>query len=241
MIVYKLTDQNLRTHNGFQYVVDVEARPDAQEAGKGDLCGPGWLPAYEHPLIAAVMHPIHRSFANPILWRADAPDSPVKKENQSKLGVVALTLRERVAMPEISREQRVRFAIYCAQAVLPKKPWAGKWSKWAQAWLSSKDRSRAYAATADAAYAATYAAYAADAAYAATYAAYAADAAYTATYAAYAADAAYTAAAAAAYTATYAAAAALKKAAQLDILSLIKRAIKDEAEYAAKAAAGADR
>jgi hypothetical protein len=214
MIVYKFTDELLRTHGGYQYVVGVESRIAPELASKGALCGPCWLHAYEHPLIAEVMYRTHTSFDSPVLWRAEAPDEPVKRDGQVKLGVVAMTLLERHPVPVITHEQRVRFAIYCAQAVLPEKAaWKAKWSAWADDWLSGKDRTKK--AAYDAAYYA-YAAYADDAAYAATYdAAY--DAAYATAYAAYADDDA--------YAATYA---ARKNAHTLDLLSLIERAMADE-------------
>jgi hypothetical protein len=35
------------------------------------LCGPGWLHAYESPLVAAFMNPIHADFRKPRLFEAE--------------------------------------------------------------------------------------------------------------------------------------------------------------------------
>jgi len=198
MKVYKLTDQNMQTHNGFQWELGVEKTT----GGSGDLCSSGWLHAYTDPLLAVLLNPIHANFQNPKLFVAEGKGES-KSDRGLKVGYTSLTLIEEMAIPEISHEQRVRFAIFCAKEVCKNTAW----NKWADDWLSEKDRTSyaaaaaaaaaAYAADGDAAYAA---AYAADA-YA--YAAYAADAyAYAAYAAAYAAEAdayaAYAAASAAA-------------------------------------------
>ena len=46
----------------------------------------------------------------------------------------------------MNRNEQIRFAIYCSQAVLPKssEAWVMEWSKWADAWLSNTDRATPY-------------------------------------------------------------------------------------------------
>jgi hypothetical protein len=48
MKLYKLTDQNAQTMNNTQWGPGVTHETD----GRWALCGPGWLHAYEHPLLA---------------------------------------------------------------------------------------------------------------------------------------------------------------------------------------------
>ncbi len=195
---YKLTDQNMRTRNGFQW----ELGKEVTTSGKGGfLCNDSWLHCYSHPLIAVLMNPRHANIQNPKLFEVKALGKHLN-DGGLKEGCTKMTLVEEIALPVISTTQKVAFAILCSLKVYKDK----KYAKWADNWLKGNDRSSTAAADA-----AAYAAYAADAADAAAYAAdaaaYAADAAADA--AAYAAaDAAADAAAYAAYAAAYAADAA---------------------------------
>ena len=40
--VYKLTDQKMQTHGGYQWVLGEWH----EKSGEGELCGPGWLIRY---------------------------------------------------------------------------------------------------------------------------------------------------------------------------------------------------
>ena len=156
--------------------------------GEGGLCGPGWIHAYEHPLIAVLMNPIHADFKNPRLWEAEGKIAI--RDGQLKCGCATLTTIREIPLPAITAEMRVRFAILCAREALTAADAACKaWNAWADKWLSGEDRSAAAAAKADAA--AAKAAYDAagavgPAAYdAAAWAAEAAEAAAASAYAAY--------------------------------------------------------
>ena len=52
---YKLTNQEMQTHNGFQW----ELGEWQETSGEGGLCGPGWLHYYSDPLLAVLLNPIH--------------------------------------------------------------------------------------------------------------------------------------------------------------------------------------
>ena len=65
--LYKLTDSCGRTRDGTRWGPGVSH----SGTGKGELCGPGWIHAYEHPLVAVLMNPIHANFQNPRLWEAE--------------------------------------------------------------------------------------------------------------------------------------------------------------------------
>ena len=65
--LYKLTDRDGQTRNGTQWGPGMSH----SGTGKGELCGPGWIHAYEHPLIAVLLNPIHAIFQNPRLWEAE--------------------------------------------------------------------------------------------------------------------------------------------------------------------------
>jgi len=156
MTLYKLTNQHLQTHGGYQWTVGEWRETD----GSGDLCGPGWLHAYEDPLLAALLNPIHANIDAPRLWECEA-DGDGKDERGLKCGVRRLRLVREMPLPAVTTTQRVAFGILCAGSMYP----GTNWALWAERWLSGEDRAAA------AAYAAAYAAHAAHAAYAAAAAA----------------------------------------------------------------------
>ena len=149
--LYKLTDQNMQTHGGFQWAL---GRP-REASGSGGLCGPGWLHAYSDPALAVALNPIHADYSNPRLFVAEG-HGMLLDDRGLKCGVTQLTLVARQSPPKISTAAKVHFAILCGKMVYTRTDWLA----WADAWLDRADR------TAVAAYAA-YAANPASAAYAA--------------------------------------------------------------------------
>ena len=137
--LYKLTDRDGQTRNDTQWGPGVSH----SGTGEGELCGPGWIHAYEHPLVAVLMIPIHARFKNPRLWEAEGEVG--LRDGQLKCGCKTLTTIREIPLPEITTEMRVRFAILCAKEVcgadLP-------WNAWADKWLSGGDRTQAAASAA---------------------------------------------------------------------------------------------
>jgi hypothetical protein len=151
--LYKLTDKNGQTWGGTQWGPGVSH----SGTGTGELCGPGWIHAYEHPLIAVLLNPIHANFPNPRLWEAEGEIAI--RDGQIKCGCATLTTIREIPLPKITTEMRVRFAVLCAKEVCACRTW----NAWADKWLSGEDRSEAADAAA-AAREAEAAAWAADAA-----------------------------------------------------------------------------
>jgi hypothetical protein len=208
--LYKLTDEfgNTRdqTHwaEGTKHEIAKELRDSTQP-----LCTRHYYHAYENPLVAVFMNPIHANFQNSILWRATGWVS--KRDGQLKCGCFTLRTLQQIPLPVLTTNQRVRVSIQCTL----KRSQTESFKLWAKNWLSGIDRA---ADAANAAYAAnaTYAAYAACAAAAA-------DAA-CAAHAANAANAADAACAAA--NAAHAAIAA--NVAPFNLIAVIKRALREE-------------
>ena len=148
--VIKLTDQNLRTHLGCQWVVGEWKKTD----GTGDLCGPGWLHAYDSAEVAAFMNPAHANFSTPVFWSAEVRGKTL--DDGLKCGWTEMRLIKRVTPVEITTTQRTEIAIRCAMTVYK----APSWITWAKKWISGADRSHksAEAAAYAAARAATMAA-----------------------------------------------------------------------------------
>jgi len=210
MTVYKLTDADMRTYRGYQWILGETRR----FPGHGKLCTAAYCHAYRDPLLAVCMAPAHVSYRGLRLFSGSAL---VELDDGTKLGCVEFTPKREIALPALPPvEALVRWAIYCAREydVPP------DWLRWARSWLSGRDRTSAAAACAR--YDAAYAGYTASAALAA-------EAAARARY-----DAAHAAAAYARYDAAYAGYAC----ARFDALKLLRRAIRDEARYQARAAGG---
>ena len=176
--LYKLTDEQGRTRarhdNELTWTVGVEHRT----ACKGTrLCTADVIHAYEHPLIAVLMNPVHADF-NPNTMRLFVAEGEiVAREGQLKCGVYALKIVEEIAVPTLTNEQRVKCAILCTKRVCQE----AAWNVWADKWLSGEDRSaEAAEAAAEAMARAAWAAAEAAATWAAAEAAEAAAAAWAA-------------------------------------------------------------
>lgn len=166
MKVYKLTDENMRTRGGYQWVLGEPHKTD----GTGNLCGPGWLHHYSDPLLALFHNPVHADFRTPRLFEAKALGKH-KRDGQMKGGSSQLTLVRELTL-SVTTEQRVRYAIACAASVYQEPAFL----LWAKGWLNGTDRSAEAAwaaarAAEEAAWAAAEAAWAAWAAWAAARAA----------------------------------------------------------------------
>ena len=142
MKLYKLTDKDGYTRRGASNETLWGSNVTHRATGTGGLCTNGVIHAYEHPLIAAFMNPIHGDFKNPVLWIAEG--EVTHREGHLKCGSRELTTIKKTRLPKITQEQLVRISIYCALSQI-KDP---AFEKWAKDWLSGKDRTEAAAAAA---------------------------------------------------------------------------------------------
>jgi len=134
MKLYKLTDEHDQTYGGCQWGPGVTV----ETSGKGGLCGPGFTHWYTHPLLAALLNPVHGRFNldTAHLWEGEG--EPVKTDYGLKVGCTKATTLRRVDLPKATTAQRVRFGILCAMAVYT----SVEWRAWAEGWLSGADRSK---------------------------------------------------------------------------------------------------
>jgi len=131
MRYYKLTDKYNQTHDGTQWGENVIHKAIGE--GK-DLCSPDVIHVYDHPLKAVMFNLIHAAFSKYNLWECNV--RKVVADDGLKVGVKQCTTIRRIEAPIITTEQRVRFAIYCALEVNKEKSFV----LWAENWLSGKDR-----------------------------------------------------------------------------------------------------
>lgn len=132
MKVYKLTSQNGTTHNGTKW--GPGARYEV--AGPLEMCGNG-IHAYSDPLLAVLLNPIHAEINSPRLWECEASDEHIDDHGLKSCHRWLQTVRE-LPVPQITTEQRVRFAILCAIDSGADNP---AWVAWALHWLDGSDRS----------------------------------------------------------------------------------------------------
>ena len=137
---YKLTDQDIRTHNGFQWELGKEVITDGENE---ELCNKHWLHYYHHPLLAVLLNPIHADIDNPRLFEVKALGKHLDDKGL-KGGCTKMTLVKEIELPEITLNQQIAFGILCSLAVYKESTYI----LWANDWLNNVDRSaaRAYAA-----------------------------------------------------------------------------------------------
>ena len=129
----------MRTYYEFQW----ELGKWYETTGEGDLCSSGWLHFYSDPLVGLFLNPIHMDIRNPRLFRAEVEGNFIDDKG-TKCGYSRARLIEELTVPQISPVQRIRFVIFYAKEVYKEK----EWNKWANKWLSGKDRTEKSAASA---------------------------------------------------------------------------------------------
>ena len=128
MKIYKLTNREGCTRGGTQWGPGV--RHEAKDPRNGGLCGPGWIHAYEDPLLAVLHDPIHGRYLRhgARLWECETDDADPLREGQMQIGVWSLTTMREIEVPQPSLEQRVRYAHLCAGRTCDRQ-WGG-WARW---------------------------------------------------------------------------------------------------------------
>ncbi|MHA1168972.1 MAG: hypothetical protein ACTSRU_14180 [Candidatus Hodarchaeales archaeon] len=134
--VYKLTDKDDKTFGGCQWGPGI-SNPHGEKDGKKKLCSSSWYHAYRTPILAVLMNPIQGDFDEDTmhLWKCEGK---VGKDDGAKIGCSTLITIERIEVPTISIEQRIRFAILCVKEVHIDK----MWNEWADRWISGEERGR---------------------------------------------------------------------------------------------------
>jgi hypothetical protein len=69
--LYKLTDRNWKTRAGKDNEILWGPGVTHRAEGKGwGLCSKDLIHAYEDPVLAVMMNPIHAEIKNPVMWEA---------------------------------------------------------------------------------------------------------------------------------------------------------------------------
>ena len=131
--LYKLTNENGCTFGCTRWGPGIKNVATGDQ--RQDLYSDGWIHAYESPLLAVLMNPLHAAFQNPKLWEARGVIG--KREGQLQCGCRTVTTIRELPLPAVTEEQRIRFAIYCALAVSTNEYFI----TWAHNWLNGVGRS----------------------------------------------------------------------------------------------------
>ena len=131
MKVYKLTNQKFMTHKNTLWGEGVTH----ETSGSGPMCSSGWLHYYHDPYLAVLLNVLHAQISNPLLWEAEA-EGEYRDDRGLKGACTKLTTIRQIPLPEISLEERVGFAIRCAKLTNLEEFWV----KWADEWISGKNR-----------------------------------------------------------------------------------------------------
>lgn len=137
--IYKLLNRDRTSYGGYPWIIGAWSIT----SGEGDLCGPGWLHAYTHPMLAVLLNPIHANIADPVLYLAEG-GGQVRDDHGLKVGYTRMRIMMALPLPALTTEHRVRFALACA-ALTYEGP---RWLAWAHDWLVGRDRSAASASSA---------------------------------------------------------------------------------------------
>ncbi len=130
----KLVSQHLTSFGGFPWVVGKWM----ETKGTGQICGPGWLHYYSHPLVSEIMNSIHENYPKKAkLFLVEAGDTRI--DEWSKCATTRLRLTTEIERPMITSNQRIRCGIYLIQCFgIDTMP---EWDDWADGWISASDRS----------------------------------------------------------------------------------------------------
>jgi hypothetical protein len=91
-------------------------------------------------LLAALHNSIHANIPNPRLWKVEVAGEELR-DGQMKNGWTRARLICELPLPKVTTTQRVAYGILCAREIAKDS----KWLAWAEAWLSGTNRIRAAA------------------------------------------------------------------------------------------------
>jgi len=134
--LYKFTDEKDQTYNECQWGENITV----ETSGIGEMCSKGFTHWYIDARLAVIFNPIHGDYnlKTAHLWKGEGE---IIKNDGLKIGCKKATTIKKITIPDITIEQKIKFAIYCALEVYTEYSFI----KWANNWLLGKNRSAAEA------------------------------------------------------------------------------------------------
>jgi len=137
---YKLVSQNMKTRVGHENETTWEiGKTISVKEGKMELCTNTVIHYYSDPVVAIIMNCIHANITNPRMFEVETSDEYVT--DGLKYGCKSITLLGEIDAPKVTLEQKVAFGILSSLFVYKESNFV----KWANNWLSGKDRTAAAA------------------------------------------------------------------------------------------------
>lgn len=148
MVKYKLVDTEGYTRRGETGETLWLDGLEKVAFGKGTvLCTADVIHYYDHPLLSVLFNPAHANIQNPRLIEIEI-DKSVAHDGLKGGCKKAKYLRE-IVLPVITMEKRIIFAIEMSSKYYIEYYIEDTYKKWAENWLSGKDRSVAMAVRAE--------------------------------------------------------------------------------------------
>ena len=139
---YKLTTQDLKSNNEFQWKIGKRYDISPERTGK-ELCSSQVFHFYDSPELAVLMNPIHADISNPKLFEVEC--WKIVANDKTKGGCKSMKLKKEIPLPGFTDNQMIYFGIQCALKVYKEKGFV----KWSEDWVSGKNRSKEAARAAD--------------------------------------------------------------------------------------------
>jgi hypothetical protein len=138
IIRYKLTTQDLITWGDCQWVLNEWKETSGEQDA---LCTSSWLHCYSNPLLAILFNPVHAAIKNPKLFEVEV-EGKCLSDFGRKEGWTRMRLVREIAIPEITRTQRIAFGLLCAKKIWKEEALEddNAWNDWADKWLSGENR-----------------------------------------------------------------------------------------------------
>jgi hypothetical protein len=111
--LFKLTNENNET-GLYHQVLTWGENITHESTGIGDLWAKdGWIHAYDHPFVAALLHPIHVKFNKIKMWLAEG--IPELNDCGTEVGCRKLTTIKEIPLPLLTNEQKLEIAYLCTE------------------------------------------------------------------------------------------------------------------------------
>jgi len=133
--LYKLTDCNRYTRDDTRWGEFITHSVPKQNKGV-KLCTNQVIHAYEHPVVAVLMNPVHADLMGPRLWVAKG--KIVNRDGDLKCGVKKLITLQQIPLPTLTQTEQLEIVVRCVLARYRKKSLV----TWARSWLDGTDRSQ---------------------------------------------------------------------------------------------------
>jgi len=129
---YKLLSQNMTSHNNTQWELGVKK---SISIPSDRMCSDQVFHCYNHPALAAFFNVVHAAIRNPRLFQIEV--DKIINHDGMKFASKEQTLVRELALPQISKEQMIEFAMRVVLS-LGAEHIAEPWVKWMENWLNGK-------------------------------------------------------------------------------------------------------